>query len=184
MRQFGAIIVPVVSLLIGAGCGNPEHDFSKLAEEFVYSTLTFSPVSATAAGLHFYKGQNLDEQLDDLSPSGLGHQREYYLRLRRRLAEEVKPDALSVESRADLHIIQDQISLALLDLEETQSYLHNPTVYVELVGNALFNPLTLEYAPQPVRMRHIIARLKKLPLLIDQARTNLSSSRISGPRLP
>jgi uncharacterized protein (DUF885 family) len=176
MRHFGAIIVLIVSVLIAAGCGSPERDFSKLADEFVYSTLAFSPVAATAAGLHQYQGQNLDEQLDDLSPSALGHQRDYYQRFRKRLADEVKPDALSAESRADLHIIQNQIALALLDLEETQSYLHNPTMYVELVGNALFTPLTLEYAPLPIRMRQIVARLGKLPLLLDQARSNLSSS--------
>ena len=51
MRHFGAIIVLAVSTLIAAGCGAPERDFSKLADEFVYSTLTFSPIAATAAGL-------------------------------------------------------------------------------------------------------------------------------------
>jgi hypothetical protein len=54
VRHFGAIIVLIVSTLIAAGCGSPERDFSKLADEFVYSTLTFSPIAATAAGLHQY----------------------------------------------------------------------------------------------------------------------------------
>ena len=176
MRHFGAIIVLIVSTLIAAGCGSPERDFSKLADEFVYSTLTFSPIAATAAGLHQYQGQNLDEQLDDISPAAFDHHREYYQRFRERLQNEVKPDALSAESRADFHIMLDQIALRLLDLDETQSYLHNPTLYVEMAGNALFTPLTLEYAPLPVRIRHIVARLQKLPLLLDQARTNLLSS--------
>lgn len=176
MRHFGAKLVIIVSTLAAAGCGTPERDFSKLASEFVYSTLTFSPVAATAAGLHQYQGRNLDEQLDDLSPAALDHQREYYLRFRERLQNEVKPNDLSAESRADLHIVRNQLALALLDLEGTRSYLHNPTVYVELTGNALFTPLPLEYAPLPVRIRHIIARLQKLPLFLDQARTNLVSS--------
>ncbi len=166
----------MISALAAAGCGSPERNFSKLADEFVYTSLTFSPVTATATGLHQYQGQNLDEQLDDVSTAALDHQREYYQRLRERLQNEVKPDDLSAESRTDLHIIQNQVALALLDLQETQSYLHNPTVYVELTGNALFTPLTLEYEPLPVRIRHIVARLQKLPLLLDQARTNLISS--------
>lgn len=165
-----------MSLLTATGCGTPERNFAKLADEFVYSTLTFSPVMATAAGLHQFQGQNLDEQLDDMGPAALDHQREYFRRFRDRLQNEVKADGLSAESRADLHIMQDQIALRLLDLEETQSYLHNPTIYVEMVGTALFTPLTLEYAPLPARIGHIIARLQKLPLLLDQARTNLSSS--------
>ena len=176
MRHFGAIIVLIVSTLIAAGCGSPERDFAKLTDEFVYSTLAFSPVAATAAGLHQYQGRNLDEQLDDVSPAAFDHQRHYYMRFRARLQDEVKPESLSAESRADLHIIQGQIALALLDLEGTQSYLHNPTFYVEMVGNALFTPLTVEYAPLPVRIGHIVARLRKLPLLLDQARTNLVSS--------
>ena len=176
MRHSGAIIVLIMSTLIAAGCGTPERDFSKLTGEFVYSTLTFSPIAATAAGLHQYQGQNLDEQLDDISPAALGHQREYYQRFSERLQKEVKPDTLSAESRADFHIMLDQIALRLLDLDETQSYLHNPTVYVEMVGNALFTPLSLEYAPLPLRIRHIVARLQKLPLLLDQARTNMISS--------
>src|SRR5450755_771847 len=164
------------ALLMASGCGSPERNFSKLAEEFVYSTLVFSPVAATAAGLHQYQGQNLDEQLDAMSPAAFDRQRRYYQRFRERLQNEVKPERLSAQARADFHIMQGQIALALLDLEETQSYLHNPTSYVELVGTALFNPFSLEYAPLPVRIRHIVARLQKLPLLLDQARGNLVSS--------
>ncbi|MGA2132832.1 MAG: DUF885 domain-containing protein [Bryobacteraceae bacterium] len=176
MRQFQAKLIIMISTLAAVGCGSPQHDFSQLTEEYVYSALSFSPVTATAAGLHRYQGQNLDEQLDDMSPASLDHQREYYQRFRERLQTHVKPDSLSAESRADYNIIQNQLALQLLDLEETQSYLHNPTLYVELTGNALFAPLTLEYAPLPSRIRHIIARLQRLPLLLDQARTNLVSS--------
>jgi uncharacterized protein (DUF885 family) len=176
MRQFRAKLIMIVSALSAAGCGSPQHDFSKLAEELVYSSLAFSPISATAAGLHRYQGQNLDEQLDDMSPASIDHQREYYERFRERLQNQVKPDSLSAESRADYNIIQNQLALQLLDLEETKSYLHNPTLYVEMTGNALFTPLSLEYAPLAERIRNIIARLQKLPLLLDQARTNLVSS--------
>src|SRR5580698_4784636 len=135
MRHFGAIIVLIVSTLVSSGCGTPENDFSKLSGEFVYTTLAFSPAAATAAGLHQYRGQNLDEQLDDMSPASIDHQHKYYQQFHQRLQNEVKPDSLSPESRADLHILQNQVALALLDLEETQSFLHNPTVYVEMVGN-------------------------------------------------
>jgi len=166
----------MILTLTAAGCGSPERDFSKLAEEYVYSSLSFSPVAATAAGLHHYQGQNLDERLDDMSPASIDHQREYYQRFRERLRNQVKPDTLSAESRADYDIIQNQLALQLLDLEETQSYLHDPTVYVEMAGNALFAPLTLHYAPLATRIQQIIARLQRLPLLFDQASTNLVSA--------
>ena len=83
---------------------------------------------------------------------------------------------LSPEQRADFEIVSDQIALGLLELDTIQSYRHNPTLYVELIGNALFNPLVLEYADKPQRIRHIIARLGKVPGLLEQARQNLSSA--------
>ena len=47
---------------------------------------------------------------------------------------------------------------------------------METLGNALFTPLVLEFAPLPDRIQHIIARLGQVPLFLDQASTNLVSS--------
>src|SRR5258708_4706797 len=57
-----------------------------------------------------------------------------------------------------------------------RSDVHTPTVNVELVGNALFNPLVLEYGPKPQRFRHIIKRLQRVPALMREARDNLKDS--------
>jgi uncharacterized protein (DUF885 family) len=64
----------------------------------------------------------------------------------------------------------------LLELREIQSFRHNPTVYVELVGNALFNPFVLDYAPIDTRYRHIVQRLFRVPALLDQAKSNLKDA--------
>src|SRR5215468_2990091 len=101
-----AAVVGVV--LLGCGCSrDPAVDFGKLSEEFVYTTLAFSPSSATAAGLHQYNNQNLDDMLDDVSPAAQDRQRKYYEDFRQRLAA-LKSDDLSAEDRADLTIMQDQ----------------------------------------------------------------------------
>ncbi len=176
MRHSEVKVLIIMSIIIASGCGRPAPDFTKLTEEFVYTTLSFSPVAATATGLHEYNGQHLDELLDDMSPAAVDHRRQFYEGFQRRLGEQVKREALPAASQADFDIIRDQISLALLDLQEIQSHLHNPTLYVELVGNGLFNPFVLEYAPLPTRIRHITARLQKLPVFLDQARSNLVSS--------
>jgi uncharacterized protein (DUF885 family) len=47
---------------------------------------------------------------------------------------------------------------------------------VELVGNALFPPFVLEYAPLDTRFGHIIQRLSRIPALMDQAKMNLLDS--------
>ncbi len=158
------------------------ESFTPLAEEFVYQGLALSPVAATAAGYHRHKDPKtgtelkLDEMLDDLSPAGIEAQRRFNRGMRERLRKAVQPEQLAPEDRADLDIIQDQISMSLLDLDEIQSYRHNPTGYVELLGNALFNPNVLDYAPKRERIGHIMARLEKIPAFLDQAKKNLTDA--------
>ncbi|MBI3278410.1 MAG: DUF885 domain-containing protein [Acidobacteria bacterium] len=82
-------------------------------------------------------------------------------------------EKLAAEDRADYDLIQDQIALALLELNTIRGYTYNPTAYVELVGNALFGPFVLKYADDHTRFRHIGERLKQVPRLLEQARRNL-----------
>jgi len=171
--------VLVLSIFLLAGCKmnqqTPKPDFSKLTEDFVYGSLALSPVSATQAGYHEHQGVRLDEKLDDFSPSGIEAARKFYAGFRDRLAA-IDQQTLSAEERADYQIIHNAIELSLLDLQQIQSYRHNPTTYVELVGNALFNPFVLEYAPIDVRYGHILRRLLLIPALMDQARMNLADA--------
>ena len=150
-------------------------DFSKLTEDFVYGALALSPVSATQAGYHEHQGVKLDEKLDDFSPSGIEAARKFDTDFKDRLAA-IDQQTLTAEERADYQIIQNAVDLSLLDLQQIQNYRHNPTMYVELVGNALFNPFILEYAPVDVRFGQVIQRLSQLPALMDQAKTNLADA--------
>ena len=72
--------------------------------------------------------------------------------------------------------IQNLVNRGLLELDKIQSYRHNPTVYVELVGNALFNPFVLEFAPMDTRYKGIVARLQGIPALMQQGQANLLDS--------
>ena len=155
--------------------GCHRESFSSLEEEFVYTTLSFSPSAATAAGLHTYAGKNLDQQLDDVSVAGFDRQRRFFHSFQKRL-NELKRDRLPPEDQADFDIMQDQVSLGLLELDKIQSYIRNPTMYVELIGNALFTPYVLEYASKPNRLRDIIARMRQIPVFVDEAKVNLVSS--------
>jgi uncharacterized protein (DUF885 family) len=146
----------------------PAPEFDKVAEDFVYTTLSFSPVTASGQGLHKYNGQDFDRDLDDFSFRSLQKQRDYYIGLHKRLGAFDK-DSLSPEDRADYDIIDTQIGLSLFDLDIARSLRHSPQTYVELLGSALFNPFVLEYAPKAERYEHIIARLQKIPQFIDNA---------------
>ena len=157
------------------GCGgskNVSQDFEKLTEDFVYGSLALSPVNATATGYHQHNGAKLDEMLDDYSAAGIDAQRRFFQGLQTRIAA-FHPAQLDLEQQADLDIMKSGIGMSLLELDTIQSYRHNPTVYVELAGNALFNPYVLNYAPIEQRFGHIARRLEKMPALFEQAKANL-----------
>ena len=147
----------------------PSPPFTPLADEFVHTTLSFSPVNASAQGDH---SNNVDTTLDDVSQRAYNLQRNFYTDFHHRL-NAIDPARLAPEDRADYDIIQDQIVLALFDLDIAQTWRHSPQSYVELAGSALFNPYVLEYAPKPERAKHIIARLNKVANFCEQAQRNL-----------
>ena len=158
-----------------ASAGSPA--FARLSEQFMKESLALSPVNASQAGYHVHgKGKaarHLDAELDDLSPAGFEKQLKFYRDWRKRFSTRIR---YGDEDAADLKLIDDNIALNLLELERIQNYRHNPTVYVELIGNALFLPLTQEYAPKEVRVGHVLSRIAQIPRTLDQAKQVLVDS--------
>src|SRR5580693_4748075 len=165
-------LLALILLTISCSRKTPAPEFEKVVDDFVYTTLSFSPVSASGQGLHKYNGQDFDRDLDDLGRRSINKQRDYYIALHKRL-EDFDKEALPPEDRADYDIIDTQIGLALFDIDIAQSWQHSPQSYVELLGSALFNPFVLEYAPKTERYEHIIARLEKIPQFIQVAQRQL-----------
>jgi uncharacterized protein (DUF885 family) len=149
--------------------------FEHLVDDFVFGSLALAPATATSVGYHVHRGVSLDDQLDDFSPAGIEASRGLLHDIETRIAR-LDAKALNAEQRADTGIMRDAIGASRLDLDEIQSYRHNPTLYVELLGNALYNPYVLHYAPASERFKHIIQRLAKIPEFVRQAEENLQDS--------
>ncbi|MBI4873536.1 MAG: DUF885 domain-containing protein [Acidobacteria bacterium] len=164
-------------MLCLAGCSTEKdpREFPALVDEFVYGSLALAPASATATGYHQHESVALDAQLDDWSEAGVERQRRFYRDINLRL-DRFSAAKLAPEDQADRAVMKDQVELALLELDTIQDWRHKPTVYVELAGNALFSPFVFEYAPKAARYRHIVARLDRIPALMEQARKNLADA--------
>jgi uncharacterized protein (DUF885 family) len=158
--------VALVLMMTGMQLAAADVRFDGLVDDFVLDSLALSPSNATQQGYHSHHGISLDDQLDDFSAAGIAAQRALLARTEERLAA-LKPDMLDAEERADVRIMRDAVGMTKLELDEIQSFKHNPTGYVELVGNALYTHYTLHYAPDEERFRHIIARLKRIPTLVQ-----------------
>jgi uncharacterized protein (DUF885 family) len=156
--------------------------FAALSDQFMKDSLAWSPVSASAAGYHSHMDPRsgrpiaLDALLDDFSLESFATQRDFYASWRARFHEETPPASLDPEDAADWQLIDDQIGLNLLEFDRIESYKHNPTVVVELIGNALFLPLTQSYASHDVRLGHVLSRVGQIPRLLAQVQAYLSDS--------
>ena len=51
--------------------------------------------------------------------------------------------------------MRNALGASRLEFDEIQGYRHNPTTYVELLGNGLYAHYVLHYAPALERYRHI-----------------------------
>jgi uncharacterized protein (DUF885 family) len=156
--------------------------FAALSEQFMKDGLALSPSSASQAGYHVHidartgKKVELDAELDDMSLKAMDEQRAFYARWRQRFRAETPLATLNAQDAADWQLVDDQIGLNLLEFDKIQNYRHNPTVGVELIGNALFLPLTQDYASQEIRLGHVLSRVRQIPRLLDQVKAYLSDA--------
>ncbi len=139
-----------------------DAEFGQLVDDFVFGTLALQPTTATGQGYHVHHGASLDDMLDDYSAAGIAASKALAHDIEARIAR-FDAASLDAEQRADVEMMRDALGESRLELDEIQSYRHNPTLYVELLGNGLYSPYVLHYAEAPERYRHIINRLNKVP---------------------
>src|SRR5580698_7152470 len=183
---FFCVTLSLLMTLTPAQQSTPPSDaaqkFATLSNQFMKDSLALSPVSASAAGYHIHTdpktGQKieLDALLDDLSLESIAQQRAFYAAWRDRFHTETPVSSLDPEDAADWQLIDDQIGLNLLEFDKIQNYRHNPTAAVELIGNALFLPLTQTYAPHDVRIAQVLDRIQQIPRLLEQVKPYLADS--------
>ncbi|MDR3722213.1 MAG: DUF885 domain-containing protein [Candidatus Acidoferrales bacterium] len=171
-----------VSPTSSASAASDSQKFAALSDRFMKDSLALSPSIASQAGYHVHvdpktgKKIELDAQLDDLSLKAMDAQRAFYAGWRERFRTETPLASLGPQDAADWQLIDDQIGFNLLEFDKIQNYRHNPTVPVELIGSALFLPLTQSYAPHDVRLGHVLSRVRQIPRLLDQVKAYLSDA--------
>jgi uncharacterized protein (DUF885 family) len=179
MKHLSLTMAWCVALVIGgsssARATPTDLQFNQVVDDFVFGTLALSPTTATGTGYHRHHGAVLDDLLEDFSPGGIKASLNLLSDIEIRIAK-LDSKSLSAEQRADIDIMHDAIEATRLDVEEIQSYRHNPTTYVELIGNALYTPYVLHFAAADERFKHIIKRLNLIPQFIRQAEDNLQDS--------
>src|SRR6516225_1380699 len=117
--------LPIILALLVAGCSTQTQappartsartgaDFEKLTNHLLYGSLALSPVSASQMGYHEHNGVQLDEMIDDFSPSEIDAKPKFYQDFQTRV-NAWNSSSLDKEQRADLEIMKNDLSLYLL----------------------------------------------------------------------
>ena len=164
-----------------AACSHGDARFPGLANEYVYTSLSFAPSGATQVGLHVFVDPTthdtlrLDAMLDDYSPAALDHQRAYYRDFATRLAA-IQRDGLDPQTQADYDLLFNAMKFASYSLDSERFYQRRPQLYPELLGSALFGNISLEYADPAARARDLTTRVEKIPAFVGVAVGNLTAS--------
>jgi uncharacterized protein (DUF885 family) len=143
-------------------------DFPKLVDEYMEDLYSRHPNIAAASGIHAWDGR-----LEDYSSSAVADEVSAIKKFQSRL-EKVPPLQLGLSEIFDYQIIASNMNSRLLELEQIKSYARSPQFYNELISTALLQISLFEYAPADSRIRHVIAKEKQIPRLLDSARSNVS----------
>lgn len=170
-----------LTLALSAACGRAGDKFPALANDFVFTTLSFSPSGATQVGLHVYVAPKtgdtlrLDGMLDDFSSAAIARERAYYRSVDSQLTA-IGRDRLDPQTQADYDLLYNGMKFAAFSLDSERFYQRKPQLYPEVLGSALFANISLEYADTATRARDLTARLEKVPWFVNVAVLNLNAS--------
>jgi hypothetical protein len=173
------VLTSGVMLAVGCAQGGGAPKFPDLAHEFVFNTLAMSPSLSTQMGLHIYPSGHdtlyLDALLDDFSPAFRDGQIKYFRGFQDRM-KLVSRDKLDAQSQADYDLLSDAAAGALFSLERERFAERKPQMYAEVLGNALFANISLEYADTAKRAAQLAARMTRGAEFLATARANLKAS--------
>jgi|GEM_PF-2265773 len=192
-----AVFLTAALIVLGSGCGNigaVDTDLDPIIKEFAEKPLVMDPVVATAVGYHTHTETgpdgaagatiDLDTKLGDFSSAGIAERASFYKTMDARLhatgegehREMPKRDKLKGDRWINFKVMENRIARATFDLEKEKDFTTNPGFYVRVLGNALFTPLVVEYAPAADRYADIIARLGEVPTVLQQAQSQVQAS--------
>src|SRR5262245_55500878 len=141
--------------------------FPKLVEEYLLDLHSRHPAVAAASGIHAW-----DAQLEDYSALALAAEVRAIKTFQERL-QKIQPLELALSDTFDYQIIASIMSARLLELEQIRNFERNPQVYNEPISSGLLQLATFESSPADSRIRHVIAKEKLVPRLLDTARDNI-----------
>lgn len=148
--------------------------FSTLVDEFLSELGRHYPSETTDLGLHTH-----DHDLEDLTPSGVAKTLAWLTDWDRRIAS-VDATKLGAEEKFDLTLLRHSLVSRRFVLTDLPEYRRRPIVYSGLASRSVNAILKRNYAPLDVRLKAVVARLRKASAIIRQAPQNLDQLSVAS----
>jgi len=167
--RYAAIASCLAGCLLMLNAQTQSQTWDSLVDRYFDASFHYSPSAGTSAGFHQY-----DTQLEDFSAARIQQQTATLKQFEKEF--EAFPSArLSAEQAADREIVLGNIRSGLLDLETIRGWEKNPDVYSSTASNAAFVIMSRTFAPPADRLKSVIARERRMPMLFADARANLKN---------
>jgi uncharacterized protein (DUF885 family) len=139
----------------------------KAAQEYLELVLETSPETATSLGLHAN-----DAELDDRTIAGHDRAVAREEALVKTLRERFETARLSAAGRTDLTMLLGALEVSIRTKRAQKPLQRQPDIYVSPL-TAIFFMTARDYAPAADRAKNVVARLEKIPQVIEAAKANL-----------
>jgi uncharacterized protein (DUF885 family) len=168
----GAASQTTINLGTNVAATEEEKRFYAVADQYFQHFFKFEPSSATAAGIHDFDGT-----IEDVSATGR-KKRDDFDRLSLKIFDEIDSSKMSLQARNDLDLMKHQIASSLYNSEFLQNWKKNPDEYSSFCAATLFPVIRRDFAPLDERLKSVIAREKKMPDFLQDARKNIDPAAV------
>jgi uncharacterized protein (DUF885 family) len=145
----------------------------KAGQEYLDLLVEISPETATSLGLH-----KNDAELDDRTTAGFDKAVDREEAMLVALRERFKAPRASAAARTDLAMLVGALEVDIRTKRVQRPLQRQPDLYASPLS-AIFLMTARDYAPAAERARNVVARLEKIPKLIEAAKANL----LNPPRI-
>ena len=152
-----------------SGAGSGDAAFTELARQILDDHHKRHPSAATDLGLHQY-----DAELEDASEAAIHAESQALQQFRPKLAA-IDAATLTTGRQLDREQLQRALDAGVLALDRIRQWAKDPDSYSGAITNSAYVIMKRNYAPASERLTALIAREKKMPGVLLEARKNLGS---------
>lgn len=151
----------------GEGSEAGDAAVQRAAQEYLDLLVEISPETATSLGLH-----NNDAELDDRTTTGFDRAVDREQALLDSIKKRFESARLGAGARTDLAMLVSALEVDVRTKRVQRPLQRQPELYASPLG-AIFFMTARPFAPAAERAMNVVARLEKIPKVIDAAKANL-----------